>query len=380
MTIIRVGAKPKPFECLARFWDGKTADERIIKLTINERGPTLMLGEYGHWPLKDLRIMRDQAGAGALLLQSAEDAQMRIEIEDPQAQRILRSRCEDLGKRVPFGGLSKLLIAAVAAAASVAVMILFLVPLLADQLAKVLPPEGEKALGDHTLAQVSSMLSENDVLPLRSCQTPDGTAALEEITSRVLGEESLPYPLSVHVLDHPMVNAFALPGGHIVFFNGLLEAAETSDEVAAVFAHELGHVVARDPARIALRSAGSIGILGLLLGDFAGGTAVLWMAERLVQADYSQEAETAADIYASERLNAAKMDPAALGTFFERMLEDHGDADGLVQHFLSHPTFADRIEAAKTAPKPEGMTPALNDEAFAALKAICQVSEDEQEG
>lgn len=67
-----------------------------------------------------------------------------------------------------------------------------------------------------------------------------------------------------------------MPGGLIILFRGLIDAAESSDEVAAVYAHELGHVVARDPTRIALRSAGSIGVLGLLLGDFAGGAVVLF--------------------------------------------------------------------------------------------------------
>ena len=84
------------------------------------------------------------------------------------------------------------------------------------------------------------------------------------------------------------------PGGRLVFFRGLLEEAENPDEVAAVLAHEIGHVVYRDPTRDALRSAGSLGVLGLLFGDFAGGTVALFIANQLINASYSQAAEARA--------------------------------------------------------------------------------------
>lgn len=48
----------------------------------------------------------------------------------------------------------------------------------------------------------------------------------------------------------------------------------------------------------ALRSAGSIGVLGLLFGDYASGTLVLFLAEPIIQADYTQVAEAAADTFA----------------------------------------------------------------------------------
>ena len=52
----------------------------------------------------------------------------------------------------------------------------------------------------------------------------------------------------------------------------LFNVSKRYDDVAAVLAHEIGHVAARDPTRIALQTAGSAGLLGLVLGDFAGGT------------------------------------------------------------------------------------------------------------
>jgi predicted Zn-dependent protease len=71
-----------------------------------------------------------------------------------------------------------------------------------------------------------------------------------------------------------------------VFFRGLTDATECPKELAAVFAHEIGHVEARDPTRIALRSAGSIDVLGLLFGGARWRTGAVG-GERIVKADYT---------------------------------------------------------------------------------------------
>jgi len=205
----------------------------------------------------------------------------------------------------------------------------------------------------------------------RICDDPDGMAALAEIQTRLTDEMILAGPLTVHVLDHPMVNAFALPGGYVVFFRGLIDEAARPEEVAAVFAHEIGHVQARDPTRIALRSAGSIGVLGLLFGDFAGGALVLFLAEQIIRADYTQGAEAAADTFAYTALLDADLPPSAIGTFFERLAQGNEDA-GILQHLQSHPALGDRIAAARAA-EPEGakFRPLLDDAEWLALRAIC---------
>lgn len=243
---------------------------------------------------------------------------------------------------------------------------------MADQLARFIPPEGERALGEVTLNQIRNALGPDSVAPVAFCEDPDGMAALDTIRDRLAGGTPLPQDLSVHVLDHEMVNAFALPGGFIVFFRGLIDAAETPEEIAAVFAHEVGHVVSRDPTRHALRSAGSIGVLGLILGDFAGGAAVLFLTERLIEARYSQAAETGADVFAYGMLERADISPAALGAMFERFRDMGGEPPAIMTHFMSHPELSERIEGAEAA-VPEGFDPAplLSESQFRALKGIC---------
>lgn len=203
-------------------------------------------------------------------------------------------------------------------------------------------------------------------------KTRTGRAALNDLAASLAPATPEGVEVSVYVLNHDMINAFALPGGYVVFFRGLIDAAETPEEVAAVFAHEIGHVVSRDPTRHALRSAGSIGVLGLLFGDFAGGAVVLFLTERLIDANYSQAAEEAADTFAHKVLQDAGVSPAALGDMFERLRDEHGDNEGIISHFLSHPTLSDRIEKAQAAAPADGdWSPILTEEQWADLQSIC---------
>ncbi len=254
-----------------------------------------------------------------------------------------------------------------------ALIIFVLVPLMADQLARILPPEGERALGDATFEQIRGVLDDTGLAPVRVCEAEAGRVALDAMLARLAPEvDSLPYPVRLSVLDHELLNAFTLPGGRIILFRGLIEAAESPDEVAAVLAHEIGHAVHRDPTRDALRTAGSIGVLGLLFGDFAGGSVVLFLANSLINAQYSQAAEARADEYAHALLKQAGLSPAALGTMFVRLREEYGDTSGFVAHFASHPTLAARIAASEAAADGVSETePVLGARQWQALSGIC---------
>lgn len=379
MTTITVGASHERLQAFADLFDGRAARAQRVGVTIDEL-PTsgvlvLALPEGGaqRWPLEALRSLPDQADRNSLILARVGDPVARLMVEDPELIRILRARAPFLHRRPPVKGKARLLAWACAAVASVALIVFVLVPVMADQLAEYLPPEGEKALGDATLEQIRSALSDNAYLPMAYCNTRAGVAALDRMTERLAGDLDLPYPINLHVLDSDLINAFALPGGHVVLFRGLIDAAETPEEVAAVYAHELGHVANRDPTRSALRSAGSIGVIGLLLGDFAGGTVVLFLTERLIDANYSQAAEAGADAFAHDLLIRHRIRPDALATMFQRLKDKYGDSEGITAHFAAHPRLGDRIEAARLAAgrltdPPE---PLLTEAEWQAMQRIC---------
>ena len=375
--VIAVGSKAARFNVVGSFADGETATIEDVRVTFDDEADALVIHPPGRapllWPFDELRHLKDQAGRAAMLLGRGNKDPARLEISAEHAP-VIRTRAGNLGVSALRVRRRRLLGLAVMAVTSVVLMILFLVPRMADQLAGYLPPEGEAALGEATFEQIRAALDQTGLgarVPI--CEGADGLEALANLTKRMEGVAAgLETPVTVRVLDHPMVNAFALPGGNVVLFRGLIHAAEAPDEVAAVLAHEIGHVAARDPTRIALRSAGSIGVLGLLFGDFAGGAMVLFLAERIIQADYTQEAEAAADTYGSELMLAIDASPAALATFFQRLQAEHGEAPEIVQHFLSHPTLGDRISAAQQqADGLSGVMPVLTAQEWAAVQAVC---------
>lgn len=354
----------------AHYFDGDTPAPFAVDPRIegNDLLMSLSDGREVRWPVKEVRRLPDSAAKTNAILRWTDDPVARLILKDAKLLRAL----PHLKRRAPPKGRRRLLAWAVGALAAVALQITVLVPLLADNLAVFIPPKGERALGESTLGHIREALDTTGLGEIPICEAPEGQAALAALTDRLTEGTDYADGLTVLVLDHPMVNAFALPGGYVVLFDGLIRAAEGPDGVTAVLAHEIGHVASRDPTRHALRSAGSIGVLGLLFGDFAGGAAVLFLSERLISAQYSQAAETGADAFAYGLLENAGISPGGLGDMFETLRAKHGDSRGLQAHFLSHPSLGSRIDAARAAVT-DGVeyTASMSDEDWEALQKIC---------
>lgn len=356
------------------YFDGNTPVPRSVTLMVDAQARVLEIGLPGsdqpgvRWPLDEIRQLEDTAGSDGVILRWMGSPMARLHLADPS----ILAHMPRLTRRAPPKGRGRLAAWALAAIAGVAIQIGVLVPLLADRLATFVPPAGERALGEATFDQIRQALAGAGLPPLSTCESPDGIAALETMLVGLGVPRGSDDAIKVFVLDHELVNAFALPGGYVVFFRGMIDAAVSPNEIAAVLAHEVGHVENRDPTRHALRSAGSIGILGLLFGDFAGGAAVLFLTEKLISANYAQGAESGADEFAYAALEKADVSPAALGDMFERLRAKYGDTQGVVAHFVSHPTLSSRIERARDAARAEGeYGDILSVDEWSELKAIC---------
>ena len=103
--------------------------------------------------------------------------------------------------------------------------------------------------------------------------------------------------MTAGVLPTPVPNAFALPGGKVFVLKGLLDKAESPDELAGILAHELGHLKHYDNMRGLIYNGGTSFLIGLLFGDVTGSSAVIFASRSVVEASYSREAETAADTF-----------------------------------------------------------------------------------
>lgn len=162
------------------------------------------------------------------------------------------------------------------------------------------------------------------------------------------------YPFQFHVAEDARVNAFALPGGHVVVFTGLLKAADSADEVAGVLAHEISHVEARHSLRALLHGLGLRAVMAVALGDYAGG---VWgdMAGELGRLSYSRDLEREADLDGLKHLRRAGLAAEGMARFFEKMATP--DGHGGVEWLSSHPASGERLAALRAAIRAQGDYP-----------------------
>ncbi|MFT4537692.1 MAG: Zn-dependent protease with chaperone function [Planctomycetota bacterium] len=171
--------------------------------------------------------------------------------------------------------------------------------------------------------------------------------AIEEIVDRLSPYSSLAgATFTVRVVESDVVNAFALPGGYLTVFTGLLESAEGPEQVAGVIAHEMAHATLRHGLSRAAHSVGVWVGLRFMLGDVDGVMAVATEVFSLATVNsYSREQEAAADSEGVRMLLAARIDPSGLAGFFEILEREHGSQAEPATWMRTHPEHLDRIHA-----------------------------------
>lgn len=159
------------------------------------------------------------------------------------------------------------------------------------------------------------------------------------------------------VLDSPVVNAFALPGGYVYVTRGLLALANSEAEIAGVIGHEIGHVTARHSAqRYSQAVLANIGMMGVAIATGSGALANLaGSGAAIYLQSYSRDQEYEADILGVRYLSRATYEPRAMASFLSSLLADSRlDAElagrpGAADEYnimATHPRTADRVERA----------------------------------
>jgi beta-barrel assembly-enhancing protease len=160
-----------------------------------------------------------------------------------------------------------------------------------------------------------------------------------------LGAQEFDYQF--FIVAHPSLNAFAVPGGYIFMFSGLIVRAATDDEIVGVIGHEIAHVHAHHIVRqqtqgMVWTATALLGVLLTVVNPVLGAGALA--AAQTMQLKYSRDFEQEADFIGLRVAAQGGYDPHSLGTFFKQLLvEQRINPAGVPAYMLSHPVTEERV-------------------------------------
>ncbi|MGE0776414.1 MAG: M48 family metallopeptidase [Sphingomonadaceae bacterium] len=339
----------------AWLYDGITAARQIVR--VRRDGDRLLIEGKEPVAITDLipRGDKDRAVFGR-----KGDHGWRLGFDGPLPQdwRDALPTAPRYGRLIDRIGLIPAIVGGVAVSAAV-VFGLYRAP---ELIAPLVPERWEQALGDTLVGDLGG----------RVCVSPEGQRVLDRLGAQL---SNGPRTMRVRVVNIPIPNAVALPGGQIALFDGLIEQATSPDEIAGVLGHEIGHVAHRHVMAGLIRQFG----LGLVLGGGKG----LQYAQALLDARYSRGAESEADGYAIAALTANHISTRPTADFFARMgkggATGNSTVDTAVSWLSSHPGSAKRRDRFRAADKAiTNPRPAMSAAEWAAVKAMCGTKKPDQ--
>lgn len=333
----------------AWLYDGVIATRHIVQ--VRREGDRLVI--EGHEPvaIADL-IRRGESGKDVFGLKSNPGWRLGFDHPLPPDWTAALPVAQRYGRLIDRVGL----IPAVIAGVAVSALVIFGLYRAPDVIAPLVPERWEQAFGDAMVGDLGG----------RTCTSGDGQRVLDRLGNELsLGKRTM----RIRIVDIPIPNAVALPGGQIALFDGILKQAKSPDEIAGVLAHEIGHVEHRHVMAGLIRQFG----LGLVLG---GSNKGVQYAQALLDARYSRSAESQADIYAIKALTANHISTRPTAEFFQRMSK--GDTTGnrtidtAFSWLSSHPVSAERRDKFSRADaRIADPRPSMSADDWTAVKAIC---------
>ncbi len=207
---------------------------------------------------------------------------------------------------------------------------------------RVMSYSDEKELGDQ-IYQTQILQGENGIL----VRDPYLDSIMQIITHRLTDHlTDSHYDYSVEILANPEVNAFTIPGGRIFFYSNMIADIDSTEEFAAILAHEMGHNENRDVVRRLIQNFGQNALISMSPNVLTSA------ATQLTSLSFAREQEDQADHFAYKLMVKSGIHPRYFAQVMENF-EVMEDGNAPPEILSDHPNSARRKEEAINYPVPE---------------------------
>lgn len=324
------------------FYDGRSLIPQTVSIFVEQTGLTFQLaaGIHQHWPYAQIQQTQGRYSGEEVRLEHGTGLCETLVIPNANILLAIHEIGGEEASHFHHPGTRRKRVYWTVAAALAALPIVYAiftwgVPSLAGPITAAIPISWETKLGKF----VQQEFTEEDEV----CQDPVLNETIVSIMDRLLmpmNERS--YQFQVTVVDSPMVNAMAAPGGYLIVFRGLLQDTDSPEELAGVLAHEIQHVMLRHGMRLIVQHVSMAFIIAALSGDASGMLSYGFQAAQTLQAlSYSREAENQADEQGLALLQQAGINPEGMMSFFDKLGEDEEDSSPF-RYFSTHPPTTER--------------------------------------
>lgn len=149
--------------------------------------------------------------------------------------------------------------------------------------------------------------------------------------------------LKIHILEKDVINAFALPNGHLIIYTDLILNSENQEELAGVICHEIAHIELNHVMKKLVKEIGLSVLIAMTTGN-SGAEVIKEAAKTLSSSAFDRSLEKEADIKAVDYLVNAKLNPEPFADFLFKLSESNQETTKYLTWISSHPDSKDRAE------------------------------------
>ncbi|MNK04651.1 Metalloprotease LoiP precursor [compost metagenome] len=324
----------------ALYFDGKTSRLHHVTLSVDAGVATISGDAERSCPLGELRVSerarntkRKVTFPDEAYLEIADSAAFDALLADTGHQDSFIVRMQQSWRGALIAVASTLLVLAFG--------YLYVLPLAAEGIAKILPEKIERSISSGMLDFLDQRIfAPSKLAPARQQALIDRFRQLQAPWDgvpdyRILFRKSKIGP-----------NAFALPSGDIILTDELVQLIQNDEQIMGILAHELGHLHERHLMRRVVQSSAVGALVTVLFGDASA--IVANIPTLLLDMKYSRDAEREADDYAIAMMKANGIDLSNMAAGFEKLQKELNETP-TVPYLSSHPSTAERIERIQNA-------------------------------